>query len=93
MSTACVICGSPTLVRGWDWCEQCATDQGNEKLGLAHIADAIVQLDQRGVPRGDRVTLWLRFGVTKDRLEAAEEVVTQRYIAGKVKRGRSSRGW
>jgi hypothetical protein len=63
------------------------------KLGLSIIADAIVQLDQQGVPRADRTMLWLRFGVTKDRLEAAEEVVTQRYQAGMVKRKRSSRSW
>jgi hypothetical protein len=94
MKTACKICGEPTLVTGWQWCETCASgDDHRKQLGIAVIADAIIQMEQTGVPHADQTTFFLAHGINRQRLDAAHAHVADRYRAISMKRPRASRGW
>jgi hypothetical protein len=94
LKTACKICGAKTLVTGWQWCETCASSADHrQQLGISVIADAIVDLEQRGVSHFDQTTFFLAHGIDKKRLDAAHAHVADRYRAIEMKRPRASKGW
>lgn len=94
MKTACKMCGNPTLVTGWQWCETCASGEDHRKqLSLSVIADAIVQMEQAGVTLSDQTTFFLAHGIDMQRVDAAHAHVVDRYNAIRMKRPRASRGW
>jgi hypothetical protein len=87
----CVVCGAPVLVAGLTLCDTCLVQSGS-RLGVSDIADAIVQFDQAGVPKEDRMLFWRLHGVQSDLVQAAEEEVELRYHAAALRRSRY-RGW
>jgi hypothetical protein len=95
MKTICKMCKvNTTLVTGWPWCESCASSEDSRKqLGVATLADAIVQLEQAGVPLADQTEFFIAHGIDRMRLDAAHAHVVDRYNAAQMKRPRASRGW
>ena len=94
MKTSCKMCGAKTLVTGWPWCETCASgEDARKQLGIAVIADAIVQMEQAGVSHADQTALFLAHGINQQRVDAAHAHVLDRYKAIGKKRPRASRGW
>lgn len=86
----CKVCKGRTLVNGWDLCERHTEAAG--MIPIATLADAIVKLDQDGVLEQDRRELFTRFNVTHKQLQAAQEIVEERYAAAGFRR-RRYRGW
>ena len=88
------MCGAKTLVTGWPWCETCASgEDARKQLGISVLADAIVQMEQAGVPWQDQFGFLLAHGIDQKRIDAAQAHVLDRYRAAQMKRPRASRGW
>lgn len=83
-------CKRRSLVQGWELCEPCA--ERMKIVPIAVLADAIVELDQKGVLEPDRQQLFKQYNITKDQLAAAQQIAEERYTAVKLRR-RMYRGW
>jgi hypothetical protein len=90
--TTCRSCGVKTLLAGWEWCDPCAERLAVTNISMGDLVDTIVQLDQSGVLEADRQALWTKFGIRKRQIEAAQELVEERYRAARLSRQRY-RGW
>jgi len=89
--SACKSCGEPSEIAGWDWCSGC-TERLGRGVPLANIADAIVQMDQAGTLEDDRVLIYRLHGISPMQVQAAQEIVEERYQAASLRR-RRYRGW
>jgi hypothetical protein len=88
------MCGAKTLVTGWPWCETCASgEDARKQLSISVLADAIVEMEQRGITWLDQREFMIAHGINKQRIEAAQAAVLDRYRAIEMRRPRASRGW
>jgi hypothetical protein len=72
----------------------CASgEDARKQLSISVLADAIIQMEQAGVPWLDQREFMIAHGINKQRIEAAQAHVLDRYNAAAMRRPRASKGW